>query len=71
MAGAGIEPGQTVGATDELGCKAADKPYHVHDIHATILHLIGLNHLDLTYFHNGRAERATVNAGKLIEEALA
>ena len=71
MAGAGIEPGQTVGATDELGFKAADKPYHVHDIHATILHLLGLNHLDLTYFHNGRAERATVNAGKLIEEALA
>ncbi len=71
MAGAGIEPGQTVGATDELGFKAVDKPYHVHDIHATILHLLGLNHLDLTYFHNGRAERATVNAGKLIEEALA
>ena len=71
MAGAGIEPGQTVGATDELGFKAVDKPYHVHDIHATILHLLGLNHLDLTYFHNGRAERATVNDGKLIEEALA
>ena len=71
MAGAGIEPGQTVGATDELGFKAADKPYHVHDIHATILHLLGLNHLDLTYFHNGRAERATVNGGKLIKEALA
>ena len=71
MAGAAIEPGQTVGATDELGFKAAAKPYHVHDIHATILHLLGLNHLDLTYFHNGRAERATVNAGKLIEEALA
>ena len=70
MAGAGIEPGQTVGATDELGFKAVDKPYHVHDIHATILHLLGLNHLDLTYLHNGRAERATINAGKLIEEAL-
>jgi hypothetical protein len=42
----------------------------VHDIHATILHLLGLNHLNLTYLHNGRSERATINGGKLISELL-
>ena len=48
-----------------------EKPYHVLDIHATILHLMGLNHLRVNYLHNGRLERPTVNDGKLIEEALA
>jgi hypothetical protein len=71
MAGAGIHPGKAIGATDEIGFRAADKPYHVHDVHATVLHLLGLNHLNLTYLHNGRAERATINGGKLIAEALA
>ncbi len=71
MAGGGIKGGQAIGATDELGFRAIEKPYHVHDIHATIMHQLGLDHLDLTYFHNGRSERATVNGGKLIEEALA
>ena len=71
MAGGGVKGGQAIGATDELGFRAIEKPYHVHDIHATIMHQLGLNHLDLTYFHNGRSERATVNGGKLIEEALA
>lgn len=71
MAGGGIKGGQVIGATDEIGLRAVERPYHVHDLHATILHLMGLNHLDLTYFHNGRAERATVNAGELIREALA
>ena len=70
MAGGGVQGGQTVGATDELGFQAIEKPYHVHDLHATIMHLLGLNHFDLTYFHNGRSERATVNGGKLIEEVL-
>jgi uncharacterized protein (DUF1501 family) len=70
MAGAGIKTGQTVGATDEIGLRAVEKPYHVHDIHATVLHLLGLDHLGLTFQHNGRAERATVNAGKLINEIL-
>lgn len=71
MAGGGVRGGQTVGTTDELGLRAEESPYHVHDIHATILHQLGLNHLDLTYFHNGRSERPTVNGGKLIQEALA
>jgi uncharacterized protein (DUF1501 family) len=70
MAGGGVKPGQAIGVTDEIGLRAVDKPYHVHDIHATILHQLGLNHLDLTYLHNARAERATVNGGKLIEEAI-
>jgi Protein of unknown function (DUF1501) len=71
MAGGGIQGGQAIGSTDEIGLRAVEKPYHVHDIHATILHTLGLNHLDLTYLHNGRPERATINGGKLIQEALA
>lgn len=68
MAGGGIKPGQTLGTTDEIGLRAVDRPVHVHDIHATILHLLGLNHLDLTYMHNGRAERPTIVSGNLIKE---
>jgi len=71
MAGGGVRGGQVVGSTDDIGFRAVDKPYHVHDIHATVLHLLGLNHLNLTYLHNGRPERATINGGKLITEALA
>ncbi len=70
MAGGGVKGGQTIGETDEIGLRAVEKPYHVHDIHATILHLLGLNHLDLTYLRNGRSERPTVDGGKLITEAL-
>ncbi len=70
MAGGGVKGGQAIGTTDEIGLRAVDKPYHVHDIHATVLHLMGLNHLSLTYLHNGRSERATVNGGQnLIEDA--
>jgi len=71
MAGGGVKGGQTIGTTDEIGLRAIDKPYHVHDIHATVLHTLGLNHLDLTYLHNGRSERPTITGGKLIKEALA
>jgi len=71
MAGGGVRGGQTVGTTDEIGLRVVDKPYHVHDIHATILHQLGLNHLSTTYLHNGRSERPTVNGGKLIEDAIA
>ena len=71
MAGAGIRGGQTIGSTDEIGFRAVDKPYHVHDLHATILHMLGLDHLSLTYLHNGRAERPTINGGNLIDEVLA
>jgi hypothetical protein len=71
MAGGGAKPGTVIGATDEIGLRAVDRPCHVHDIHATILHLMGMNHLDLTYLHNGRRERPTVNDGEVITQALA
>jgi hypothetical protein len=70
LAGGGAKPG-VVGATDEIGLRAVEKPYHVNDFHATILHLMGLNHLHLTYFHNGRHERPTINGGQVIKEAIA
>ena len=71
LAGAGVKGGQAIGETDAIGLRAVERRSHVHDIHATILYLMGLDHLRLTYFHNGREERATVNGGELIPEALA
>ena len=71
MAGAGVKGGQTIGTTDEIGLRAVERPYHVHDIHASILHLLGLDHVRLTYMHNGRAERPTIVSGKVIQELLA
>ncbi len=68
MAGAGIKGGQIIGATDELGLRAIEKRAHVNDIHATILHLLGLDHLQTTFQHNGRFERPTINAGEAIKE---
>ncbi len=70
MAGGGVRGGQVIGSTDEFGLRAVERPVHVHDIHATILQALGLNHLHLTYLHNGRAERPTVNAGKIIPEVF-
>jgi Protein of unknown function (DUF1501) len=68
MAGAGIKGGQIIGSTDEIGLRAIEKRAHVHDIHATILHLLGLNHHRTLYQHNGRMERPTINGGELIKE---
>lgn len=68
MAGGGVRGGQIIGATDECGLRATERPVHVHDIHATILQALGLDHLRLTYPHNGRAERATVNGGMIVSE---
>ena len=59
MAGGGIQGGQAIGATDELGLRAAEDKMHMHDIHATILGLLGLDHKKLTYLHQGRQFRAT------------
>jgi hypothetical protein len=70
MAGAGIKGGQIIGATDEIGLKAIEKRAHVHDIHATILHLFGLNHFRTLFQHNGRLERPTINDGELIKELI-
>ena len=70
MAGGGICGEQVIGTTDEIGLRAQESPCHVHDIHATILYLMGLNHLNHTYMHNGRDERPTINGGNVIEEVL-
>jgi uncharacterized protein (DUF1501 family) len=71
MAGAGVRGGLAFGATDEIGLRAAINPVHVHDIHATILHLLGLDHTRLTFPHNGREERLTDTAGKVLHQILA
>jgi uncharacterized protein (DUF1501 family) len=71
LAGGGIKGGVTFGATDDLGLYAVDNRVHVHDIHATILHCLGLDHRRLTYLYNGRDERATINGGKVISPILA
>jgi len=71
MAGGGVKPGTVYGATDEVGLRAAENKVHIHDLHATILHLLGLDHELLTYFHNGREERLTDVAGNVITDILA
>jgi uncharacterized protein (DUF1501 family) len=68
MAGGGAKGGQYVGTTDEIGLRAVEKPCHVHDIHASILYALGLDHLQLTYQHNGRAERPTIVGGNTFKE---
>jgi hypothetical protein len=67
MAGGGVKGGQTIGATDDIGMYAVEQRAHVHDIHASILHPLGLNHVRLTYMHNGRAERPTIVSGEVIK----
>jgi hypothetical protein len=64
MAGGGVQGGQCIGSTDELGLRAVDQPLHVHDLHATILWLLGLDHMDLIYKYKGRPERPTLNEGE-------
>jgi hypothetical protein len=71
LAGGGIKGGVTFGATDAIGLYAVENPVHVHDIHATILHCLGLDHKQLVYPYNGRDERATINGGKVVEAMLA
>jgi uncharacterized protein (DUF1501 family) len=70
MAGAGIKGGQIIGQTDEIGLRAIEKRAHVHDVHATILHLLGLNHERTLFQHNGRLERPTINGGELIRDLI-
>ena len=71
MAGGGVKRGAVVGSTDEIGLRAVEDRAHVHDIHTTILHLLGFDHEKLTYLHIGRDERPTINAGELITKVLA
>ena len=70
MAGGGIKPGVTYGATDDWGYKAVDKPLQIHDLHATMLHLLGIDHEELTYRFSGRDIRLTDVHGKLIDDIL-
>ncbi len=70
LAGGGVKGGQVIGSTDEVGLRAAEEKAHVNDIHATLLHLLGLNHLRLTFRHNGRNERLTDNGGEVIHKVL-
>jgi hypothetical protein len=71
MAGAGVKPGVTVGRTDELGYNVAEDPVDVHDLHATILHLLGLDHTKLTYKFQGREFRLTDVHGNVVRKLLA
>jgi uncharacterized protein (DUF1501 family) len=71
MAGGGVKAGTVYGATDELGFKAVEKPVHVHDLQATMLHLLGLEHTQLTYRHSGRDFRLTDVHGRVIDDWLA
>ncbi|MDG0965319.1 MAG: DUF1501 domain-containing protein [Opitutales bacterium] len=67
LAGGGIKPGFSYGATDEIGSVAVDKPVHMHDLHATLLHALGLDHERLTYRHSGRDFRLTDVHGSVVE----
>jgi hypothetical protein len=67
LAGGGVRGGQTIGTTDELGLRAIEERVHVRDLHTSILHLLGLSHMDLTYLHKGRPERPTINEGEFLE----
>ena len=71
MAGGGVKPGVTFGATDEWGYRAVENPLQIHDLHATILHLLGINHEKLTYRFSGRDIRLTDVHGKIVKEILA
>jgi uncharacterized protein (DUF1501 family) len=71
LAGGGVKGGLTYGATDELGMNAVEKRVHVHDLHATILHLLGIDHKKLTYRYSGRDFRLTDVQGKVVRDVIA
>lgn len=70
MAGGGVKGGYAYGATDEYGYYASENKMHVHDLHATILHLLGLNHERLTFRYAGRDFRLTDVAGRVAEDIM-
>ncbi len=70
LAGAGVRAGTTFGQTDEIGLKSLGTKVDTYDLHATVLHLLGLDHLRTTYLHNGRSERPTVVYGEVVKELL-
>ncbi len=71
LAGAGVKRGHVHGSTDDFGLRAAEDPVHVNDLHATILHLLGIDHERLTFRHNGRDERLTNVAGLVVKGIMA
>jgi uncharacterized protein (DUF1501 family) len=71
LAGAGVKPGFAYGTSDEVGYQPADKPVTVYDFHATALHLLGLDHEKLTFYHNGIRRRLTDVHGQVVEGILA
>jgi len=71
LAGGGVKGGTVVGSTDEFGFKAEQNPVHVHDLHATMLHLLGMDHEKLTYRYAGRDFRLTDVHGNLVKEIIA
>ncbi|MEC7108548.1 MAG: DUF1501 domain-containing protein, partial [Planctomycetota bacterium] len=71
LAGGGIKGGMAYGSTDEFGFAAVENKVHVHDLHATILHLMGLDHEKLTYRYSGRDFRLTDVHGRVVQEVIA
>ena len=71
MAGGGVKGGNVYGATDEMGAQAVENPVHIHDLHATILRLVGFDHTKLTYRYNGRDFRLTDVAGQIVKGVIA
>lgn len=71
LAGGGVKGGIAYGSTDEFGWRAIDKPMHVHDLHATMLHLLGLDHTRLTYHYSGRDFRLTDVEGIVVKDIVA
>ena len=71
LAGGGVKGGMAYGATDEFGFAAVENKVHVHDLHATILHLMGLDHEKLTYRYSGRDFRLTDVEGRVVRETIA
>ena len=70
LAGGGVKGGMTYGATDEFGFRAVENKVHVHDLHATILHLMGIDHEKLTYRHAGRDFRLTDVHGEVVKSIV-
>jgi hypothetical protein len=70
MSGGGVKPGITYGETDDYGYNVTKNPVHVHDLHATILHLFGVDHERLTYRFQGRRYRLTDVFGKVVNDIL-
>jgi uncharacterized protein (DUF1501 family) len=71
LAGGGVRGGQAVGATDPVGYTAVERPVHPNDLHATVLHALGIDQRELYYEHNGRRELVTFNGGEVIREVFA